>query len=668
MWADESNGSAVSDRDGNRRTDDRIVRVRIHPAIGIARVGNSTRPDGWYYGPETPDPEPTPPGFTKDADGAIKRQAARFRLYGHAADGHVVREVTVADPGTRITWGVHVANRKAAWYQFQLPLDIPDSRDPAARPSARRNPSVTDRRSLVIDPGRKTLNATPGGRVPFTGGRFLGRVDVPLGEMRTDEHGRLVVLGGLGAAGSPDHTPPASVTNNDGWYDDISDGPVTASVTIDGVSVPVDPAWVVVAPPNFAPDLRTVRTLYDLLFDVFVGTGQLPFPARVSFGEHIEPILRRFCELQWVNAGFAAKFGWAGPEYFLAPEALRRLSSPAIEHREVRRQVYTALRDYNRDDKSPMPWPWLYGDGMASVPRTVRQYMTLSPTQDRLLLAWSQGNFDASPFAGYPHRVEDAPPAAQPGLLDRAALDFCVADAFHPGIEVTWPIRHATMFAEPFRIRARPEGDPDPDYGNTLTPDKALAPDGPLYAQGPGDLSRWMAVPWQTDTAGCRAGYESQAGLGPRYDPYVPTFWPARVPNHVLKQSDYEKVNRPDSGGSSDREAAFTHRAVWLRGLTGTTPEAQRRQMIDGWYKLGIVEVRPYTVGDGRFPARMQVESPPQPPFDQARDANNLVNVHVPEPAPDEPVIRDVAEATGQHAADVTVGYVDNIDPYLDSQ
>lgn len=492
----------------------------------------------------------------------------------------MVREITTADPNTAVEWGVQVANRKAGWYEFHLPLDIPDSRDPAAKPSVRRNPTVTDRRTLVIDPGRKTIAATTRTPVPFTGGRFLGRVDVALGEMRTDERGRLVVLGGHGTSGSPDHAPLSSVTNNSGWYDDISDGPVTAKVTIDGVAIPVDPAWVVVAPPNFAPDVRTVRTLYDLLFDVFVTAGSLPFPARVSFGAHIEPILRRFCELQWVNAGFAARFGWGGADHFLAPETLARLSSPAARNLELRRQVYTSLRDYGRDGKSPMPWPWLYGDGMASVPRTVRQNMTLSPTQDRMLLAWSKGDFDPTPFAGYPHELDDAELGARPALLDRAALDFCVADAFHPGIEVTWPIRHASMFAEPFRVKHRAAGAPDPDYGDTLTPDAALAATGPLHAQGPGDLSRWMAVPWQTDTAGCRAGYESQAGLGPRYDPYVPTFWPARVPNHVLKQSDYDTVNRPDA---ADRDAAFANRAVWLRGLTGTTP----RSSADRWSRAG---------------------------------------------------------------------------------
>jgi hypothetical protein len=47
------------------------------------------------------------------------------------------------------------------------------------------------------------------------------------------------------------------------WFDDTSDGPVTAKVSIDGKSVPVDGAWVVIAPPNYAPGLVGWRTLYE---------------------------------------------------------------------------------------------------------------------------------------------------------------------------------------------------------------------------------------------------------------------------------------------------------------------------------------------------------------------------------------------------------------------
>ena len=69
----------------------KIVRAAIHPAIGIARVGNSA--EEFYYGPEVPEPLPRPPGFYKDGTGALKREAARFRVYGYDAAGNVVADL-----------------------------------------------------------------------------------------------------------------------------------------------------------------------------------------------------------------------------------------------------------------------------------------------------------------------------------------------------------------------------------------------------------------------------------------------------------------------------------------------------------------------------------------------------------------------------------------------
>src|SRR5215212_7011319 len=44
-----------------------IEQIVIHPAIGVARVGNS--PHEWFLGPETAGPHPVPPGGFKDAAG-----------------------------------------------------------------------------------------------------------------------------------------------------------------------------------------------------------------------------------------------------------------------------------------------------------------------------------------------------------------------------------------------------------------------------------------------------------------------------------------------------------------------------------------------------------------------------------------------------------------------
>ncbi|MFO1002327.1 MAG: LodA/GoxA family CTQ-dependent oxidase [Planctomycetaceae bacterium] len=147
-----------------------------------------------------------------------------------------------------------------------------------------------------------------GSAFQFTGRKFF-HLDVPLGELRTDATGRLLVLGGHGLAQSRTGTDPVTFANNDDWCDDTSDGPVDTRVVINGVEIPVEGAWVVVAPPNYAPSLLTARTLYDLLYDRMVHWGFLPTPAQVSFRSHIRPIFERLTGLQWVNRGFAALFG-----------------------------------------------------------------------------------------------------------------------------------------------------------------------------------------------------------------------------------------------------------------------------------------------------------------------------------------------------------------------
>src|SRR5262245_62589255 len=64
---------------------------RIHPAIGIARVGDAARSDAsndfYFIGPEIPefpanvDSQSGVQGEFKTADGKVKPQAARFRIF-----------------------------------------------------------------------------------------------------------------------------------------------------------------------------------------------------------------------------------------------------------------------------------------------------------------------------------------------------------------------------------------------------------------------------------------------------------------------------------------------------------------------------------------------------------------------------------------------------------
>ena len=584
--------------------DKRIVKAAIHPGIGIARVGDSDDPDGFFIGPEVRFPAAAGP--YKDSKGALKRQAARFRVYGLNASGEVVAELSGSD--AQITWTVHLANKKAAWYNFERAMDIPE-----ALPCIRRNRAFVGaaRNQLIIDPGPRSIPGEPGlAPIKFDNGTFIN-TPVYLGELRTDDRGRLLVLGGHGKSNTPfPNNTPYTFANNDGWHDDVSDGPVTATVILpDGHQLEADPAWVVVAPPNFAPGIVAVQTMYDLLYDVYQNWWIGPI-TKPSFSEHIYPVLRQFSDGQWVNYGFHVQFGWGGPQDFLRPEYIRRLSTITRSKSGETTDIYQALRQQvlhlfrvpGSTDTDPSKWPQIYGDAM-DVPDSPRANLSLTSTQYNFLLAWANGDFydDWTGVEHYPDEFDRIPVPDQPMHLDRAALWFCLGGPFHPGCEMTWPMRTSTVYSSPFRIRPRAPGQPEPDYGDVLTPEVAVSPYGPLFAHGPGDLTRWLAVPWQADAASCRSGYE------PNYDPYLPTFWPARVPNHVLSDADY-RVLIDKNHDRETRLQAFDTRSNWPRFLAGVGLD-QTNQMIWDFGKMGVLEKREVPGDDPDLPHTVYVES-----------------------------------------------------------
>jgi hypothetical protein len=589
---------------------DGIVRAAIHPSIGIARVGDS--PDGCFYGPEVTDPLPHPAGCYRDGNGALKRQSARFRVYGLDATGKPLAELTAANAD--ITWTVHLANKKAAWYEFQLAQDIPESL--SAPEQMLRNITVGDRASLVIDPGPRHISGPDvqsGPQHIFDTGSFMG-TPVYLGELRTDDAGRLVVLGGRGKSASHTGTRAVTFANNDGWHDDVSDGPVTAEVRIGGTTLPVVPAWVVVAPPNYAPMQKSVRTMWDLMRDVANSSPRLKpkDPPPTSFERDIRPLFERLAGLQWVNEGFAAYFGWRAPDYLVSSEWLARLNSRDDSEKQTRQMIANQFRRADRDAWSPVPWPWMYGDAMnIPTPKTSNAFTTLTPTQLAMLDDWADGKFvaDYDPARQPPRRIEDVPLAEQPAMLDRASLEFCLADAFHPGCEMTWPMRQTTMYMAPFRLRHAADMNADPSYGAAFTPDMVTLPEGPLYGQVPGGVTRWMAVPWQADTASCRSGYPDDP---PVYAPHLPTFWPARVPNQVLSTRDYDIVMKGNS--LDDRLKAFATRSDWLAPIMHGNYLDQINSFIGNISQMGVVEMREGPVNDPAFPTMIGVQDVAPPP------------------------------------------------------
>jgi hypothetical protein len=146
---------------------------------------------------------------------------------------------------------------------------------------------------------------------------------------------------------------------------------------------------------------------------------------------------------------------------------------------------------------------------------------------------------------------------------------------------------------------------PEPDYGNVLKPRRALGPDGPLHRSGPGDITRWMAVPWQTDTANCGSAYPNST-VQPSPLPDLPTFWPAIVPNKVLTEQAYQQILNTGLALNT-RQAAFQTRVAWARHLPSDYLTRNAR-IIKAWSRLGFIAPQPGP-GDAAFPSELYVET-----------------------------------------------------------
>jgi hypothetical protein len=593
-----------------------IVRAAIHPAIGLARVGSS--PDEFLVAPQVPFPPPRAAGSSHDPQGRLKREAVEFRVFGYDEDGRVVTELNADN--AQVTWTVHVANAKAAWFKFRHAMDVLSLADTVVE---RRNPALmgpAQRRQLVIDPGPRSISGRDQRGVPyrFDTGHFKG-TPVVLGEVRTDERGRLRFLSGLGVSQSPNGAPPYVADQKDGfgnaddWYDDIADGPVDALVVFEGRQIPTEGAWVASAPPNYAPDLKSWRTLYELIVDVYIGEGWLEPSSATSFTDSVYPTLARLSALQWVNKASAAVFGHDAPFDFADPGLVERLAKvqggPEVDvYKPLRMSIFKIFREQEPYPSDPAAWPWLYGDAFGSSPREATEpslHLALDANGQRLrhLRNWVEGKFEADwgLKAPPPATISAYPVEEQPAALDRAALDFCVADAFHPGIEFTWPMRHASIYTKPFRIRRAIS--PEPDYGTHLDVPTVLGSAGPLHGQTPGSLTRWMLLPWQIDTGGCLAGYD----LNGVFD--APSFWPARVPNFVLSHANYLLAN-DESLSAKDRLNAFQRRRSWFEPLHSPSTDWGSR-LLTMFGGMGVVEAYPRFTDHPRLPPVMYVETVP---------------------------------------------------------
>ena len=579
---------------------------KVHPAIGVARLGNS--PNEFYLAPETTGGLPTdcdkngnpllengkekPVGSFKDENGCIKRQAARFRIYVYDEENPDGRELKIGDnvfgKGTQgklvdIQWTVYLANKKAVWYQFMQS----QGEHGYAPDHPLRNADITQehlREQLIIDPGPGTVSGLPAhGPQSLRLGRdnpnYATMFPPPLqphnidmlGDLKTtvspDNNIHLLVLGGFGHSGSMKsgfgEPHIETYANNDGWFDDTSDGPVSATLIYydaddDKVAkYAVDETgWAVVGYPRFAPELIDMITIDDLTYDLFVrqfgynpalyGNGKFDSTTPIDYKDpkaltdwrkspnkyynpnyypyfyrDIWPILQRPYYMQYVtnllgishdaheiNSGGDFYIGWMSVPPKKDPEHPNQ--PPTDPLRSRRTFVYSMLRlpgeENQYANQHNAPGPGTYGRELMPLLAGDNPINNVLPSKflrltDTQLFMMKQ--WAEGKFINEKDQGIEAPPLT-PNDLDRGVLGNVLGGAFNPGAELCWIIRNPAIFATPYRINT------DSNYtrlfvsGGSFINMPSLSQQGNLSTgMQPGDLTKYSALPWQSDFNEC---------------------------------------------------------------------------------------------------------------------------------------------------------------------
>lgn len=461
-----------------------VMSYRIYPSIGLARVGDS--PDDYYLGAESPQLNFVPGGGYRDASGKVRRMGQRFRIYEYA-DDVPVREITAGEAS--IEWQVQLANSKAA--KSFLNQGIP-------------------RQDLILDTGTHVVqganqDVAVSGRINPPG----GPIDVKMGNLLTDDSGRLVVLGGHGNSGTWDNSNPGSIQNS-GWYDDTSDGPVTATVTLNdgGAIFDAKSAWVIVGCADFAHPMEAVVTVYDLAENA-ARQFTMPLNAQPSFTEDIYPVLLRAVFMQWTSS--TARFGHAaGFGDFLAPAVFPLMHDKnAAGAAQARNDVFVRLRNPN--------------GGGGNMP-DLAGGLALTDLQYSQFEQWKDGNFDDDWDANWNPSAPPEPPLSgyaveeQPDVLNQASLETAVGGSFAPGIEAGAIIEEDSTYEEPFRISR---------------------------IISAGDLTQSLSVPWQADFNLC-----------------TQVWWPSARPGSVIVDQNGNLVPEEWKRGIADNRAMVNN---WSR-------------------------------------------------------------------------------------------------------
>lgn len=428
-----------------------------------------------------------------------------------------------------------------------------------------------------------------------------------------DEHGR--------ALDDPYEAWITHYANNDSWYDDTADGPVKAKVVLcadDGSRQPVEvqgAGWVVVTPPDFAPGTMDLVTLFDVMEEVADDhpslcnktTPRLRDPDRPDLRKDVWPIFDRMGGYRWVSKLGLRGHGQGRPGDILRGEpydfqqfvkaasgkglsAMGEAVMKVLRKPSYRRPGIHTASDEDMEAAARMAtslyMPPLSGDEGTRGDGEPGKWLSVTYLQMRRLQAWVGGRATVAQQAAATGEVgaEDSahaavasagrratsagrdpgrhngdatvaveadmhglerskrlaeehaclPEGSEPELLTRAVLESCCGGAFFPGIEITSIVREGRLYSEAFRFN-----------------DRVLEA---------GDISKYMALPWQADFFECQQNW-----------------WPAQRPDDVIHEDTFKKVfqefTRAGTGNIADAlERMLGERQRWDRGVGTAQP------------------------------------------------------------------------------------------------
>jgi hypothetical protein len=347
--------------------------------------------------------------------------------------------------------------------------------------------------------------------------------------------------------------------------------------------------------PSTAPQILNAVSLWDDIYDIWVrqmglapqifdqARGEFQVTYKPTFEDQIFPIFRSAVLQQWVtNMNPHARAAHT------RVDAIKATDLPSSTPLAGLVNLFRNPNDPNKDQfQNTKLMPLALGDGTESM-------LALRLTQYFFLERWNSGIEGFHPGSGSP--------LGDGERLDKATLVACLGGRFSPGIDLTFVVRDPQLYVDrwqtsgagPFRI-----------HGKQMKYAKARQ-DRPFLTGGyvpmhngsaglePGDVSKFMAIPWHTDYNSCATHPPSPNPAGNRT---LFWSWPAQRPVAVFAADEVTSVPGAPVDGVPKRtlELGPQRWSVRGQGTDSPLPENWGRyqtpifQFVENWHKVGVV-------------------------------------------------------------------------------